>query len=137
LCLYANKVFFNHKFIVNGYCIPSSSRSPLENLAMPEEPFDTDPDDRSASQPPSKSQRKREATALQDLGEQLVELTTAQLNRIPLPDDLRAAVQAAQAITQRGGRKRQLQYIGKLMRRLDDSSAIHSALDTVLPNRRY
>lgn len=86
--------------------------------------------------PPSKSQRKREATALQDLGEQLVELTRAQLNLVPLPEELLAAVQAAQAISQRGGRKRQLQYIGKLMRRIDDPAAIRAALATVLPGRR-
>jgi ribosome-associated protein len=83
--------------------------------------------------PPSKSQRKREATALQDLGEQLVKRTPAQLRRIPLPEDVLAAVSIAQTITQRGGRKRQLQYIGKLMRRLDDSeiALIDAALATM------
>lgn len=86
--------------------------------------------------PPSKSQRKREATALQDLGEQLVKLTPAQLKQVPLPDDLRAAVQMAQAISQRGGRKRQLQYVGKLMRRLDDPESIRNALVAVLPGWR-
>ena len=89
-------------------------------------------------QPPSKSQRKREATALQDLGEQLVKLTSAQLRRVPLPDDLLSAVRAAQPITQRGAHKRQLQLIGKLMRRLDDSetAAIRAALATVQTSRR-
>ncbi|HPF58464.1 MAG TPA: ribosome biogenesis factor YjgA [Candidatus Competibacteraceae bacterium] len=77
-------------------------------------------DEYDTPRPPSKSQRKREATALQALGERLVNLTSAQLNRIPLPADLLAAVQLAQSISQRGGRKRQLQYIGKLMRQLDD-----------------
>jgi len=89
-------------------------------------------------EPPSKSQRKREATALQDLGEQLVKLTAAQLRHIPLPDDLVAAVHAAQAIAQRGGRKRQLQYIGKLMRQLDAAqiTMIHTALLSLLPSWR-
>lgn len=88
--------------------------------------------------PPSKSQRKRDATALQDLGEQLVKLTPAQLSRIPLSDELLAAVQLAQGITQRGGRKRQLQYIGKLMRQLDETetAAIRAALATVRTPRR-
>ena len=83
--------------------------------------------------PPSKSQRKREATALQDLGEQLVKLTPAQLSRIPLPDELLAAVRLARSITQRGGHKRQLQYIGKLMRQLDEAEteAIRAALGTL------
>ena len=75
---------------------------------------------------------------MQDLGEHLVKLTPAQLSRAPLPDELRAAVRTAQAISQRGGRKRQLQYIGKLMRRLDESEteAIRAALATVLPGWR-
>lgn len=83
--------------------------------------------------PPSKSQRKRDATALQDLGEQLVKLTPAQLSRVPLPDELLAAVRLARSITQRGGHKRQLQYIGKLMRQLDEAEteAIRAALGTL------
>jgi len=88
--------------------------------------------------PPSKSQRKRDATALQDLGEQLVKLTPAQLSRVPLPDKLLAAVQLAQGITQRGGHKRQLQYIGKLMRQLEEAetATIRAALATVRTPRR-
>lgn len=83
--------------------------------------------------PPSKSQRKRDATALQDLGEQLVKLTPAQLSRVPLPDELLAAVRLARSITQRGGHKRQLQYIGKLMRQLGEAEteAIRAALGTL------
>ena len=83
--------------------------------------------------PPSKSQRKREAAALQDLGEQLVKLTPAQLHRIPLPEELLATVRLTQTIAQRGGRKRQMQYIGKLMRRLDESEVepIRAALATM------
>lgn len=103
-----------------------------------DDPFDDETDDLAVPLPPSKSQRKREATALQALGEQLVKLTAAQLNRIALPDDLLAAVRQAQSITQRGGRKRQLQYIGKLMRQLDatDIEAIGAALTTMQITRR-
>ncbi len=88
--------------------------------------------------PPSKSQRKRDATALQDLGEQLVKLTPAQLSCVPLADELLAAVRLAQGITQRGGHKRQLQYIGKLMRQLDEAqtAAIRAALASVRAPRR-
>ena len=68
---------------------------------------------------PSKSQRKRDAHALQALGEQLVALRPDRLNALPLPDDLREAVLLAQGIKARGGHKRQLQYIGKLMRNID------------------
>ena len=103
-----------------------------------DDPLDDEINDLEAPLPPSKSQRKREATALQALGEQLVKLTAAQLNRITLPDDLLAAVRQAQSISQRGGRKRQLQYIGKLMRQLDetDIEAISAALTTMQITRR-
>lgn len=100
---------------------------------MYDDPLDDETDGVAAPLPPSKSQRKREATALQALGEQLVKLTAVQLNRITLPDDLLAAVRQAQGISQRGGRKRQLQYIGKLMRQLDQAeiATISAALTTV------
>ena len=65
---------------------------------------------------PSKSQLKREAHALQDLGRTLVELPEARLNALPLDDKLRDAVMLARRIHARSGRKRQLQYIGKLLR---------------------
>lgn len=97
---------------------------------MHDDPFDEDPHDPSAPLPPSKSQLKREATALQDLGGQLVKLTPTQLKQMPLAEELLVAVRAAQAMPQRGARKRQLQYIGKLMRRLDEAetAAIRAAL---------
>ncbi|PIE83271.1 MAG: hypothetical protein CSA09_02570 [Candidatus Contendobacter odensis] len=101
---------------------------------MNTEEFDNFPDSE-IPLPPSKSQRKREATALQALGEQLVQLTPTQLKHIPLPDDLLAAVQLAQATPQRGGHKRQLQYIGKLMRQIDDPVAIRTAIDKIKPHR--
>jgi ribosome-associated protein len=68
----------------------------------------------------SKSQLKRESHALQELGEELVELPAAKLEKIPLPEELAEAVALARRIKARGGRKRQLQYIGKLMRKLDE-----------------
>lgn len=111
-----------------------SGHNPARFAEIPDE-ADNDVD---APLPPSKSQRKREATALQDLGENLVKLTTAQLKRIPLPDDVLAAVRLAQGIAQRGGHKRQLQYIGKLMRELDETEtdAIRAVLATMQISRR-
>lgn len=84
--------------------------------------------------PPSKSQLKREATALQELGEAVVKLSATQLRQMPLSDELLAAVKAAQAMPQRGAHKRQLQFIGKLMRGLDEAEveAIRTALATFL-----
>ncbi len=79
---------------------------------------------------PSKSQRKREALALQALGETLVGLKPPQLGKLPLPDELREAVLAARQMPQRGARKRQLQYIGRLMREIDPEP-IRAALGSV------
>ena len=104
---------------------------------MRDEDRDEGPHDSESPRPPSKSQRKRDATALQDLGEHLVKLTPTQLRRVPLPDELLSAVRTARAISQRGARKRQLQLIGKLMRRLDEleTEAIRVALATLLTPR--
>jgi hypothetical protein len=98
---------------------------------VPRQPPGESPDDRSrpldphtaptadASPRPSKSQRKREAHALQALGAQLVALPRAHLARIALPDALREAVVTAQGLRPHGARRRHMQYIGTLMRQLD------------------
>lgn len=66
----------------------------------------------------SKSQLKREAHALQDLGELLITLKPAELDGLPLPEALARAIQDAR-IMKRGALKRQRQFIGKLMRDID------------------
>jgi len=68
---------------------------------------------------PSKSERKRQSTELQDLGEALIALPASELADLPLPDNLRDAVELARRITAHGGLYRQKQYIGKLMRKID------------------
>ena len=77
---------------------------------------------------PSKSAVKRAMNDLQALGAELVELSRDQLKKIDLPDDLRDAVRDAQRITQHEAHRRQLQYIGKLMRNIDPAP-IREALD--------
>ncbi|HEY0719637.1 MAG TPA: ribosome biogenesis factor YjgA [Gammaproteobacteria bacterium] len=68
---------------------------------------------------PSKSQRKRDSAALQELGEELVNMSKSKLAAIPLDEDLREAIALAQSIKAHGGRKRQILYIGKLLRGID------------------
>ena len=83
----------------------------------------------------SKSQRKREALALQALGESLIVLGESDLARIPLWPDLEAAVAGARGL-ERAARRRQIRYIGRLLRE-GDSGPIAQALDTVRsPGRR-
>lgn len=88
------------------------------------------PTEDTSPEPKSKSQLKRDMTALQELGEALVKLPASQLDTIPLPENLHAAVHAARAITERGARKRQLQYIGKVMRQID-AAPIQEAFDAL------
>jgi ribosome-associated protein len=67
----------------------------------------------------SKTQVKQIMQNLQELGEALVALPVSKLKQIELPDNLRDAILDAQRITAHGGRRRQLQYVGKLMRNVD------------------
>ena len=76
----------------------------------------------------SKTRRKQEMHALQALGAELVELSPAQLDRIDLPEPLGAAVREAHRIGSHEGRRRHLQYVGKLMRSVDPQP-IRAALD--------
>ncbi|MHA6823135.1 ribosome biogenesis factor YjgA [Ralstonia pseudosolanacearum] len=82
--------------------------------------------------PKSKSQRKREVTALQDLGTALEALPKDRLAKVPLPETLADALREAKRITSHEGKRRQMQYIGKLMRALtdDDIEAIRRVLAT-------
>jgi ribosome-associated protein len=79
--------------------------------------------------PESKSARKRQMHALQVLGEQLVSLSAAQLAKLNI-DNLRLmeAVELAQRISHHSGKRRQMQFIGKLMRETE-AGAIEQALD--------
>lgn len=79
---------------------------------------------------PSKSQRKRDMLALQKLGERLTRLSPATLAGMNLPDGLREAVEEARKIHQHGALKRQLQYIGRIMRNVD-ADGIRSRLETL------
>lgn len=77
---------------------------------------------------PSKSQRKRDMHALQELGERLAELPVSRLGPLGLPEELLDAIALAKKITAHEGRRRQMQLIGKLMRRVD-ADAIRAELD--------
>ncbi len=69
--------------------------------------------------PPSKSQKKRDMNALQDLGARLLELSAEALERVDMPADLKQAVREAKAMKGHEARRRQIQFIGTLMRQAD------------------
>jgi ribosome-associated protein len=77
---------------------------------------------------PSKTRRKRDMEALQELGSELLGFSEEALVQLELPEQLLDAVREAQKIQSHGARRRQLQYIGKLMRAIDPAP-IRAAID--------
>lgn len=67
----------------------------------------------------SKSQRKEDMLSLQKIGESLIKLSTEQLAKMDLPDNLLTAIQHFKSLTAKEAKRRQLQYIGKIMRTVD------------------
>lgn len=76
----------------------------------------------------ARGEKKKRAQQLEKLGEALVKLPPAKLARLPLPEMLKDAVVEAQRITAHGGYRRQIQFIGRIMRNID-AEPIHSALE--------
>lgn len=83
----------------------------------------------------SKTRRKREMHALQDLGEELVGLSEARLQELELSERLLAAVLEAKRISKFGALRRQMQFIGRLMRDAD-GEAIAAKLEVWKGNSR-
>ena len=83
----------------------------------------------------SKTQIKKEARQLQKVGEQLLILNRDQLNRLAIPDELREAVLHAKSIRSNQAKRRQIQYIGALMRNIDPNPIVQaiSLIDAGLP----
>ncbi|MGS0740779.1 ribosome biogenesis factor YjgA [Glaciimonas sp. GG7] len=81
---------------------------------------------------PSKSQLKREMTALQKLGEELIAESRDRVKRVPMPEDVRDAILQCQQIKDHEGRRRQTQYVGKKMRTLEphELAEIQKTLDS-------
>ncbi|QOR14667.1 ribosome biogenesis factor YjgA [Haemophilus parainfluenzae] len=93
------------------------------------EAFDWEDEDQEEIIWVSKSEIKRDAEDLKQLGEKLVNLTKANLTKVPLDDSLKDAIKLAQRL-QKEARRRQLQYIGKLLRSID-AEPIREALEKI------
>ena len=93
------------------------------------EAFDWEDEDQKEIIWVSKSEIKRDAEDLKQLGEKLVNLTKANLTKVPLDDSLKDAIGLAQRL-QKEARRRQLQYIGKLLRSID-AEPIREALEKI------
>ncbi|MFT3665271.1 ribosome biogenesis factor YjgA [Piscinibacter sp.] len=86
----------------------------------------------SAPERPSKTQRKKASHELQDLGEALVALPEARVRDLDIPEGLRDAVHEYRRTRSHEGRRRQMQYIGKLMRGADTAPIRQAVLDMQL-----
>lgn len=75
---------------------------------------------------PSKSQLKREMLELQDLGGALQELSETQLDTLDLPAPLRTALREMRRLTNLPARRRQEQFLGKLLRGVDTAPLLHT-----------
>jgi ribosome-associated protein len=89
----------------------------MSQTRMQEHDFDAEDD--ADDSVVSKSQRKRESTALQDLGKELFELSRDQLKKMDLPEALLGALLEAKRLTSHGAMRRQMQFIGKVMRDIE------------------
>lgn len=83
----------------------------------------------------SRTHKKQQALRLQRLGERLVALSPEQATAIAMPEELAAAVTAAREMHKHGARRRQLQYVGALMRELDPEP-IEAALTNLTRGNR-
>jgi ribosome-associated protein len=96
---------------------PMPRRSPLQAAPISE-----------SDAPPSKTQLKQRASELQQLGLALSALPDARLAPLQLPERLLDALLQLRNTRSHEGRRRQLQYIGKLMRGLDDTAPLREAV---------
>ncbi|MEX0963585.1 MAG: ribosome biogenesis factor YjgA [Pseudohongiellaceae bacterium] len=88
----------------------------------------------SDSELPSKSHLKRQATELQDLGKRLTTYSTAKLRKLPVTETLIAAIEEFNRLpNSHGAQRRQLQFIGRLMRDIDYDAVVDAieGLETV------
>lgn len=108
-------------YFVQGHFVTEGSELDLELKRASKGDADT-----------SKTDRKRASTALQKMGEQLLSLNVDKLAALPLPDRLRSALADSKQHTQFGAKRRHMQYIGKIMRTLDEDAiaAIEQAVDS-------
>lgn len=90
----------------------------------------TDNDD-APPERPSKTALKKQMHALQALGEALLTLPETRLDAIAMPETLREALRMAQRTKSHEGKRRQLQYVGKLMRKAEEAGEVEPLREAV------
>ena len=84
-----------------------------------QEVVNAEPEPKTLSRRPSKTKAKEESDSLQELGKRLVGVGNDRLKKLDIPETLADAVREAKRISSFGALRRQMQYIGKLMRDVD------------------
>ena len=84
----------------------------------------------------SKTRRKKQMTDLQKVGAELVRLSPEQLARIDMPESLRDAVLACKRFTKHEAIRRQMQYIGRIMRDIDAGPIAQQLASMSAPSRK-
>lgn len=79
----------------------------------------------------SRSQKKRDSSALQKIGEELACLAPAKLAKLPLTEDLKEAFAEFRKLSDKEAKRRHLQYIGRLMREAQLESELSGGEDIV------
>ncbi|WP_276818914.1 ribosome biogenesis factor YjgA [Mailhella massiliensis] len=79
----------------------------------------------------SRSQKKRDSSALQEVGERLAKIPAVKRARLPLPEDLRDALDEYDRLSGHEARRRQLQFIGRLMREAGEEGTLQNVLDAL------
>ena len=89
------------------------------------------PWDEQDEQPVSRSQRKRDSLALQKLGEELTRLSPSAQASLPISEEFRAALAEYRRLSSHESKRRQLQYIGRLMREEESPEAVEDAVEAL------
>ena len=79
----------------------------------------------------SRSQKKRDCSALQDLGEKLAHIPAQKRSRLPLPPDLKEGLDDYDRLSGYEAKRRQMQYIGRLMREAKNDGSLQPVLDAL------
>lgn len=117
--------------IASGPALPRDNRPvppPLPSARLNSDPDSIDDD---APERPSKTAQKKAMHELQALGVALMALPDARLAAVPMPESLRDAVRAAVRTRSFEGKRRQVQYVGKLMRKAQDAGEIDAIREAV------
>jgi ribosome-associated protein len=110
----------------SGHYDTDAFRTERRMPALPDDPFDA----------PSKTQLKKQSHDLQKLGAAVADLSDARLARLDLPERLLDAIVQYQRTRTHEGRRRQLQYVGKLMREVDDAPLREAVAEAELGSAR-